>query len=121
MEIAVWIIQGLLAAAFTFAGIMKATQSKEKLAANMPWVNDYSAGAVKFIGVSELLGGIGLIVPWLTGIVPVLTPVAAVALAVVMVLAAVYHARKNEIPAIGINGVMFVLLSVVAYYRFGQL
>lgn len=121
MEIAVWVIQGILATAFLFAGFMKATQPKEKLAPNMPWVNDYDANSVKLIGISELLGGIGLLVPWLTGIVPVLTPIAAIALAVVMVLAAIYHAKKNEIPAIGINGVMFVLLSIIAYYRFSQL
>jgi len=118
MEIAIWIIQGILAAMFFAAGIMKATQPQEKLAASMPWVNDFPAWGVKLIGMAELLGAIGLIVPYLTGIAPVLTPMAAMALALIMVLAAVYHLRKKEYRPIGFNLVLLVLLLIVAYRRY---
>jgi uncharacterized membrane protein YphA (DoxX/SURF4 family) len=107
MNTALWIAQGLFGAMFILAGIMKSTQPKEKLAKNMPWVNDYSATQVKLIGVSELLGGIGLILPWYLVIVPILTPVAAVCLGLVMVLAAIYHFNHKEYPGIGVNFVLF--------------
>lgn len=63
MNIAVWIIQGILALMFLMAGIMKSTQPKEKLVKNLPWVNDFSLQTVRFIGISELLGAIGILVP----------------------------------------------------------
>lgn len=118
MEIAIWIIQGILATMFLAAGIMKSVRPKEKLAASMPWVNDFSPAGIKLIGIAELLGAIGLIVPYLTGIAPVLTPIAAMALALVMALAAAYHLRKNEYKPIGFNLVLLVLLLIVAYRRY---
>ncbi|HWB62181.1 MAG TPA: DoxX family protein [Chitinophagales bacterium] len=118
MNTILWVLQGLLAVMFSMAGIMKATQPVEKLSEKMPWVKDYSAFMVRFVGVAELLGGIGLVVPWLTGIMPVLTPVAAVALCLVMVLAAIYHARHNEWKAISFNFVLFAIAAFIAYGRF---
>ncbi len=103
---------------FMMAGIMKSTQAKEKLEKNMPWVKDYSATQVKLIGVAELLGGLGLILPWYTGIAPILTPVAAVGLALIMVLAAVYHFQHKEYPGIGINMVLLAIAVFIAYGRF---
>lgn len=118
MNIVLWIIQIILAGMFVLAGVIKTTQPKEKLATNMPWVNDYSLEMVRFVGISELLGGIGMLVPWLTGIAPVLTPIAASGLAVIMVLAAVYHFRKEEYKGVIFNAVLFLLAVVVAYFRF---
>lgn len=118
MNIAIWIIQGILAAMFGMAGVMKSVQPKEKLAPQLPWVNDFPMPVVRFIGVSELLGAIGLIVPWATGIQPMLTPIAAVALVLVMALAAVYHAVKGEYKAIAFNIVLGGLAAAVAYFRF---
>ena len=118
MNTTIWIIQGILAAMFTMAGVMKSTQPIEKLAPKMPWVNDYSPGMVRFVGISELLGAIGLIVPMATGILPILTPIAAAALALVMVLAAVYHIRKAEYAGTVPSLVLFVLCAVVAYFRY---
>lgn len=118
MNTALWIAQGVLGAMFTLAGFMKATQPKVKLAKNMPWVNDYSAAQVKLVGIAELLGGIGLIVPWYFGIVPILTPIAAAALALVMVLAALYHFNHKEYPGIGINFVLFAAAVFIAWGRF---
>jgi uncharacterized membrane protein len=118
MNTALWIAQGLFGAMFIMAGLMKSTQPKEKLAQNMPWVNDYSAAQVKMIGISELLGGIGLILPWYLGIASILTPIAASALALVMVLAAVYHFRHKEYPGIGVNFFLLVGVLFIAWGRF---
>ena len=107
-----------MGAMFIMAGIMKSTQPKEKLAKNLPWVNDYAANHVKLIGLSELLGGIGLIVPWLTGIAPILTPIAAVGLGLIMVLAAIYHFNHKEYPGIAINMVLLAGMAFIAYGRF---
>lgn len=66
------------------------------------------------IGLAEVLGAVGLIVPWATRIVPVLTPVAAVGLAVLMAGAAQTHRRRKE-PAI----VLAIIAAVIAVGRFG--
>lgn len=118
MNTALWIIQGVLAALFGAAGIFKATQPKEKLLKNLPWVEDFSAQQVKLIGSVELLAAIGLIVPQLTGIAPMLTPLAAVGLMLTMTGAAIAHLRRKEFPAIGINAAFFLLAAFVAYGRF---
>lgn len=119
MNIVLWIIAVVLAAAFAAAGVMKATTPKEKLAQNMGWVEDFSAGTIKLIGVVEVLGAVGLVLPAALDIAPVLTPLAAGGLAVMMVLAAVVHARRKEYPLIGVNVVLGGLALLVAIMRFG--
>jgi hypothetical protein len=101
------------------AGVMKATQPREKLQTQMTWVEDYSGQQVKLIGVIELLGGLGLILPAWTGIAPILTPIAATGLAITMVLAGLVHLRRNEANRLPINIVLFVLAAFVAITRFG--
>jgi uncharacterized membrane protein len=71
MNIALWIVQGLLAIAFLGAGGMKLTQPKEKLATNMGWVEDFSQNTVRVIGLLEVLGAIGLILPMALSILPI--------------------------------------------------
>lgn len=119
MNIALWVVQGLLAVGFGLAGVVKSTQPKEKLAANLPWVEDFSAGTVRLIGVVELAAALGLVLPAVTGIAPVLTPLAAAGLAVVMVLAAVVHVRRKEPSGVVVNAVLFALAVFVAWGRFG--
>lgn len=119
MSIALWIVAGVLALAFLAAGLMKVSQPKEKLAASMGWVNDFSPGTVKFIGTMEILGAIGLILPAATGIAPVLTPLAATGLAITMILAAIVHGRRGEPQMIIVNAVLLVLALFVAIMRFG--
>lgn len=116
MNTALWIVQGLLSAMFVMAGVMKSTQPKEKLT-KMAWTTRKTPGMIKFIGVSELLIGLGLILPQLTGILPILTPIAAIALCLVMVLAAVEHYKSKEMKEIGINVFVIALAAFVAYGR----
>ena len=119
MSIALWIVAGVLALAFLAAGLMKVSQPKEKLAASMGWVDDFSPGTVKFIGTMEILGANGLILPAATGIAPVLTPLAATGLAITMILAAIVHGRRGEPQMIIVNAVLLVLALFVAIMRFG--
>ncbi|MEU6714513.1 DoxX family protein [Nonomuraea sp. NPDC046802] len=120
MNIALWIVAALLALLFLGAGVMKVAQPKEKLAAaGMAWTEDFSSGVVKAIGALELLAAIGLILPAALGIVPVLTPLAATGLVVVMIGAAVTHARRKESQMIIVNAVLLILAAFVAWGRFG--
>ena len=119
MSGALWIVQIVLAAMFALAGVMKFTRPKEALAKNLPWVEDFSPATVRFIGVAELLGALGLILPAVTGVATVLTPVAAAGLAVVMLLAALTHVRRWEPGAIAFTAVLLALAAIVAWGRFG--
>ncbi|MFS8095974.1 DoxX family protein [Lentzea alba] len=119
MNIALWIVQGLLAAMFLMAGITKSTQPLEKLSKQMPWVDDFSTPVVRLIGVSEFLAALGLVLPAATGIAPVLTPLAAAGLVVIMLGAIVVHARRKEVQGIVINVVILLAAAFVAWGRFG--
>ncbi|MDN3242653.1 DoxX family protein [Glycomyces tritici] len=119
MNVLLWILQIMLAAAFLLAGTMKATQPKDKLAPKMAWVNDFSTGTVKLVGITQLAAALGLVLPALTGIAVILTPLAAVGLGLIMVLAAIYHLRKREYSSIPVNVVILVLAGIVAWGRFG--
>jgi uncharacterized membrane protein YphA (DoxX/SURF4 family) len=120
VNIALWVVAGLLALVFLGAGFAKLTQPKEKLQANpnMAWTEDFSPGMIRTIGALEVLGGLGLILPELTGIAPALTPLAAVGLALVMLGAAVTHTRRKETQAIAVNVVLGALAAFVAVGRF---
>lgn len=117
MDIVAWVLQVLLAVMFGMAGLMKATQPKEKLATNLVWVEDFSAGQVKIIGILEVLAAIGLIVPAVTKILPQLTGWAAVGLVLTMIGAMIVHYRRGEMSAIGMNAVLLIMAAVVAYIR----
>ncbi len=120
MNIVLWIIAGLLAVAFAGAGLMKLAQPKEKLAASgMGWTEQFSPGAIKAIGALEVLAAIGLILPALLDTATVLVPLAALGLVLMMIGAAVTHARRKENPMIGVNVVLLILAAVVAWGRFG--
>ncbi|MFD8544596.1 DoxX family protein [Streptomyces sp. NPDC059649] len=120
MNVVLWVLAGVLAVAFLTAGAMKLSQPKEKLAASgMGWTEDVSAQAVKLVGGLEVLAAIGLILPAALGIAPVLAPVAALGLAVLMAGAAVVHARRNEAQMIIVNVALLALAAVLAWGRLG--
>jgi uncharacterized membrane protein YphA (DoxX/SURF4 family) len=115
-----WGVQGLLALAFLGAGVMKSTTPLADLAKQMPWVADAPSFLPRFIGVSELLGAVGLILPAALRIAPILTPIAASALTLVMVLASLTHASYGEWGALPVNAVLGGLAAFVAWGRFGR-
>lgn len=119
MNIFLWVIQAILAAGFGIAGVLKTTQPKQKLVGNLPWVADFSGLTVRFIGAVELLAALGLLLPQMTGIAEILTPVAAAGLAATMLAAAVVHLRRREPAAIIVNAVLFALAAIVVWGRFG--
>ena len=119
MNTVLWIVQIVLAVAFALAGIGKLTQPKEKMQERMGWVEDYSASTVKLIGAAELLAAIGLVLPAATGILPWLTPLAALGLVVIMVLAIPVHLRRHETQMVVVNVVLALLAAFVAWQRFG--
>lgn len=119
MNIALWVVQIVLAVAFFAAGLMKATRSKAQLEPQMAWVEDVPDNVIKIVGVLEVLAAIGLIVPALIGIAPVLTPLAGAGLVLLMACAAALHARRSEPQNIVVNVVLLALAAFVAWGRFG--
>ena len=119
LNVALWISQVLLAIVFFYSGAMKSTRTeKELLAMGQTGVENLSGSLIHFIGVSEILGAVGIILPWLTGIVPILTPVAATSLGTIMILAAIVHFRRNEKTTAMQNLFILLVCAFVAYGRF---
>ncbi len=117
LHITLWVAQVLLALAFLGSGLMKLSMPIDELAKNMAWVARSSPGLVRFIGTAEFLGALGLILPSLTRIRPGLTPLAALGLVVVMVLAAGVHLMNGEGPMIAPNIVLGGIAAFIAWGR----
>lgn len=117
MTIAVWIVSGITALLYLMAGGRKLVTPEAKLPEAFPFVESTGVLGLRLIGAAEVLGAVGLIVPALTGIAPILTPIAGFALALVMVFAIVFHARRGEFSSIGFNAVLLVLPLFVAVTR----
>lgn len=115
MEIAYWIVGGLLALFNLAGGVQKLTQSKEKLAPMMVWVEDYPMRMVRFIGAVEVLAAIGLILPPALGIAPGLAIAAAIGLVILQVLALGFHLRRGEAKVTPLNIVLIILAAVAAW------
>lgn len=117
LNISLWVAQSLLAAMFLMAGIMKSTQPINELALSLPWVAEAPAALVRFIGISELLGGIGLILPSALRIMPKLTVYAAIGIAIIMVFALAFHVYLNEYSVIGMNVIIGAIALFIAWGR----
>lgn len=115
-----WAAAGLLAVAYLMAGFMKGTQPIDKLAGQMRWPADYPR-LTRFVGWSEVLGAIGLILPLLTGILAWLTPVAALCLVLVQILAIGFHIMRKEPQIVPVNIVLLLLAAFVAWGRLSLL
>lgn len=113
-----WVAQGLLAAAYLMVGIMKTTRPIADLDKTMKWPGQYPR-LVRFIGAAEFLGAVGLVAPMVTGILVWLTPLAAIALSVVQVLAIAFHARRGESQTFIANVILLALSVFIAWGRFG--
>jgi hypothetical protein len=117
MNVLLWIDQGLLAGAYLLAGAPKATWPIAALSKRVSWMGTVPAGLVRFIGVAELLGAIGLVLPLLTGIQPWLTVAAAIGLIVLQVCAVVFHVSRGELRALPANAVLLLLALFVVIGR----
>lgn len=119
MNVVLWVMQAVLAALFAFVGVGKLVRDKVRMREQLPWVEDFSQRTVRIIGVAELLGAVGLVVPGATGIAPWLTPLAAAGLAVLMVLAALTHVRRKEPQVLPVVLALGLVAAFVAWQRFG--
>ncbi|HEY2059588.1 MAG TPA: DoxX family protein [Amycolatopsis sp.] len=120
MNIALWIVQGFLAVVYLAAGGLKVVRPRERLVAtgNLDWMKDSSDAGVKAVGLVEILGALGVVLPWLTGIAPILTPIAAVGLVVVQIGALRVHLVRNERRPLPANVLLLLLAAFVAAGRF---
>jgi uncharacterized membrane protein YphA (DoxX/SURF4 family) len=96
MNTPIWIFQGLLSAFFLMPAYTKLKSSKEKLVEKKMLKPEQSMNAPRFIGLMELLGSIGIIIPQLTGVAKILTPIAAIGFALIMLGAFLMHLKKKE-------------------------
>jgi putative oxidoreductase len=117
VNISLWVAQISLAAMFLMAGIMKSITPIEELGKNMLWVQEMP-GLIRFIGVSEVLGALGLILPSLLKIQPKLTAAAAVGIGVIMVLAIIFHGMQNEFASVV---VCLVIAAIAAFIAWGRI
>src|SRR6266568_3885811 len=121
MNLALWIAAGVLAAVLLVAAINKLVIPQEKLA-TFPgggWVEDFSPGALKAISTLEILGAVGLILPAVLGIAPVLVPLAATGAALLFAGAVIMRLRRGERATIIGDLVYLALAAFVAWGRFG--
>ncbi|MFL6120855.1 DoxX family protein [Actinophytocola sp.] len=120
MNVVLWVVTGLLAAAVLAAGVLKVVRPRERLqSAGMTWVEDFSDGMVKLVGVLEVLAAIGLVLPALLHIAPVFVPLAALGLVLVMIGAVVVHLRRSEASTMAPAVVLLVMAAFVMWGRFG--
>ena len=117
MNVAIWVVQGLLAAAFLMAGFAKVSQPIDKLRKRMAWAGAVPVWLTRSIAVVEILGAIGLILPMATGILPWLTVAAASGLGLVMIIASVFHVRRGEASHVPVNVALLLLAVVIVIGR----
>lgn len=117
IHIALWIAQGIVAMMFVMAGFMKATQPLEFLTESLPWASDLPLELIRVIGVSEIMGGLGLLIPSIFRFKTFLTVWAAICLALVMGLAAGFHLVRGEFSAIGMNVFLMGIALWIAWGR----
>ena len=120
MNVALWIAQIVLAVVFLAAGSIKLVRSKDRLPEQMKWAEGFSQNSIRAIGTLEVLGAVGLILPAVIGIAPVLVPLAAVGLALTQVGAIIVNIRIANWPEIITNAVLIAVALFVAWGRFGD-
>jgi uncharacterized membrane protein len=117
LHISLWIAQGILAA-FFLTGVILKFQSIEKTAAMMPWVGQVPPLLVRSLGVIDLLGAIGLILPSLLRIKPQVTSWTALCIIALMICAIIFHVSRGEAAVIGVNICCIMIASFIAWGRF---
>lgn len=121
MKTLLWMVQVLWGIFFSITGFGKIFWYKPDLwnqaLHEVPWLSGVPQDLAIFIGVSEFLGGVGLILPAITGVKPKLTPIAAVGLTLVMNLAAGFHIARGEYNFLPVNVVLGAVTAFIAYER----
>lgn len=118
LNTALWAAQIFLALVFLITGAGKLFLPIENLYALIPWTKDVNSLPVRLIGFSEIIGSLGLILPSLLRIKPWLTPLAAIGIAVVMLLAIIFNISIGETSVLGINILLFLVSIFIAWGRF---
>ena len=120
MNVALWIVQALLAIAFIASGGMKvfAYEKYAAMAEKKKTPMSLSRGLITFIGIAEIAGSLGIVLPMATNIAPWLSPLAAIGLAIIMLLAIGFHARRRESVAVPV--ILFLLAGFVVFGRFSH-
>ncbi len=118
MNVALWVCQALLMMIFAYSGILKVSQSREKLLAmGQTGAAVFPLPVLRFAAACELLGAVGVLVPWWTGIAPELTPIASAGFVVVMVGAVAAHARLYEPRNVAATSFLLLVAGFVAVGR----
>lgn len=121
MNIVLWIFQVILAAFFVMPGVGKISGSREKHIADKHIKPDGNLLPIRILGVLELLGCLGIILPWLTGIAPILTPITAIGYCLIMIAGIINHTIKKEYIILPMLITVGIIALIVAYYRFTAL
>lgn len=117
LQIGLWVAQVLLSIVFISSGFMKLTTPIAQLSATIPWTGQHPEGFVRFIGLVDLAGGLGILLPALTRILPRLTVLAALGCVVLQVCALVFHLSRGEAMVTPLNVVLLALSLFVLWGR----
>jgi hypothetical protein len=120
MDIALWIVQGVLTALMLMVGLMKLAKPQDELVDNMAFMEDFTDGPIKAIGALEVLAAVGLILPGITGISPVLVPLAGIGIALIQTGAVIVHSRRSETKRLIMNLVFIAMAVFIAWGRMGD-
>lgn len=116
LNFVLWFTQGLLALTFMWGAYAKLAQPIEETAKMLPWALD-NPGLLKFTGIVDLLGGLGIVLPAILRILPKLTIYAAFGIILLMVFGSIFHVSRGETPLIGMNIFLILLAAFVAWGR----
>jgi len=117
LNVGLWVAQFLLFAAFAWGAWLKIMTPIPKLVALWPWTGDMPAPAVRWLGVIDLAGGVGVFLPMLTNIEPQITGLAALGCVVLQVCAMAFHISRREIASTPINFVLLALAGCILWGR----
>lgn len=117
ITVTLWAAQVGLAIVFCGAGLTKLSTPLPELAKAMPWAGDYPPLFVRFVGLVDLAGGVGILLPALSRILPRLTVLAALGCIVLQALAMGLHASRGEFSVLPLNVVLMALAAYVAWGR----
>lgn len=117
LNVALWVVQLLLGLFFLLVGYSHGLMPFDEIAQQAVWMQQVPHALARFIGYAELAGGVGLILPSVTRIKPWLTPLAALGVATIMVLALFFHVARGEASVVGLHAVVATLALFVAWGR----